>query len=98
MLRQYIIRSENINFNDYRLVPRVMELISGSGLELLENIIETYYIDTHKMGNGHIELWSNPIGIINRIRVDNIKIIPPNITDIWIRYSSSSSEPSIISE
>lgn len=64
---------------------------ASSGPDLLQKALHAFELPSPPIqidGKYSIYLWSAPIGTCNRIRIDNLTVIPKEITDIWIRYGN----------
>lgn len=87
---QIILKPDNIIFNDERKNLKLFRCSTGE--ELLENVIEYYRINPNNFkDNYEIQIWSAPIGVINKYRLDKVKQFvlktPHDCIDGWIRIA-----------
>jgi len=88
--RQFFVRSDNIMKKGSYMGIKIIRATSGQ--ELLEKACIAYElpwppIQPNGKGPFSIHLWSGQLGMQNRIRVDNLTIIPSHISEVWLRFS-----------
>lgn len=80
-MKSYCIKIENINMPHEFKSTRV---IDATTIKDLFNKICQVYGFSEKMKT-HLELWSGPLGYQERMRLDNLEIIPEKYEHIWVR-------------
>lgn len=80
--RQFFVKSDNLLINNTRIGTRV--LFANTGMELLEKVCREYELPWPIIPAHPIQLWSGPIGVTTRTRIDNLETIPQHVTDVWI--------------
>jgi hypothetical protein len=82
---QYLVRIDNIT------VPQSLQgtitIDATNTEELIKKIMDYYGFKTELRDN--IQLWSAPLGVSNRTRLDTLSVIPKKYIDIWVRGISN---------
>lgn len=84
---QIIVRLENITVKNKPNEPILIR--ASSGKELLEQVYERYNIFPEKLkeNSGEIQIWSAPMGTVNRKRLDMYDIITDREINGYIRFA-----------
>jgi hypothetical protein len=87
---QIILKPDNIKFHDERQNLKLFQCSTGK--ELLEHVVNYYKIDPLKFKNNYeIQIWSAPMGVTNKYRLDKVKqfILKTHhqCIDGWIRIA-----------
>jgi hypothetical protein len=79
--RHYYVKIDNIIVPDELKGFRVIK--AATAAELKDRIYEVY--NFNETAKKHIQLWSGPIGVTNRIRLDTLVHIPKEYEEIYVR-------------
>jgi hypothetical protein len=86
--RQFFVRSDNITKHGSNYMGTKL-IWASSGQELLKKACIAYELPWPPVpGEFSIYLWSGPIGMLNRVRLDSLDEIPSHISDVWLRYTA----------
>jgi hypothetical protein len=79
--RQYYVKIDNITVPDELKGFKIIK--ASTAAELKDRIYEVYNFNEN--AKKYIQLWSGPIGITNRVRLDTLITIPPTYEEIYVR-------------
>jgi hypothetical protein len=79
--RQYYVKIDNITVPDELKGFKVIK--ASTATELKDRIYEVYNFKEN--AKKHIQLWSGPLGMSNRIRLDKLIDIPKAYEEIYVR-------------
>ena len=79
--RQYYVKIDNIAIQDELKGFKVIK--ASTAAELKDRIYEVYNFKEN--AKKYIQLWSGPLGMTNRIRLDTLITIPSNCEEIYVR-------------
>ena len=79
--KEYFIKIENINISDNMKNTKIIS--ASNPINLKDKICHLY--EFHDSFKKNIQLWSNPIGSMKRIRLDTLDVIPNDCENIYVR-------------
>lgn len=86
-IRHYYVKIDNIivpeEFKGFRVVK------AATVTELKDRIYEVYNFNENT--RKYIQLWSGPIGLTNRVRLDTLLDIPKTYEEIYVRGVANNS-------
>jgi hypothetical protein len=86
-IRQYYVKIDNIAVSDDLKGFKMIKATTAA--EIKDRIYELYNFNEN--AKKHIQLWSAPLGVSNRIRLDTLITIPKQYEEIYVRGVANNS-------
>lgn len=86
-IRQFYVKIDNISVEDELKGFKIIN--ASTAAELKDRIYELYKFNEN--AKKHIQLWSAPLGVSTRVRLDTLVSIPKTYEEVYIRGVANNS-------